>query len=109
MADGNYVQTRAKVGAVCILMRAETNPGEDEEFAALMSDLAHTVRAEETGCRSYVVTRELGSRDGFAIHARFQDWKSFKRHAETPHLNRILPRLSACLAAPWSMEIFMEV
>lgn len=110
MADGERFDARTKTGSsVCMVMRAETHPGEDEEFAALLSDLAHRVRAEETGCRSYVVTRAMGSRSHFAVHARFLDWKSFKRHAETAHMDRALPRLTARLVAPWSMEIFMEV
>jgi quinol monooxygenase YgiN len=111
MADGTrFNNARTKTGgAVCVVMRAETNPGEDEEFEALMSDLAYSVRSDETGCRSYVVTRELGSRAHFAIHARFANWQSFERHADTPHMTRALPRLSARLAAPLSMEIFMEV
>lgn len=92
-----------------MVMRAETKPGEDEAFEALISDFAYSVRAEETGCRSYVVTRELGSREHFAVHARFTTWQAFERHAETPHMNSVLPRLTARLAAPWSMEIFMEV
>lgn len=110
MADGLGFNARTKTGGtVCVVMRAETKQGEDEEFEALLSDFAHSVRAEETGCRSYVVTRELGSRQHFAVHMRFTNWQSFERHAETPHMDRALPRLSARLVAPWQMEIFMEV
>jgi quinol monooxygenase YgiN len=51
----------------------------------------------------------MGSRRHFVVHARFVDWRAFQRHAETPHFNRMLPRLTALLAAPVSMEIFLEV
>jgi quinol monooxygenase YgiN len=95
--------------AVCAILRAETRPGVDNEFEALMSDLAHHVRAAEAGCDSYTVTRAMGSEAHFVVHARFLDWDAFEGHADTPHLNRLMPRLSALLAAPLSMEIFLEV
>jgi quinol monooxygenase YgiN len=95
--------------AVCAIVRAETRVGADLEFEALLGDLAHRVRAEEPGCNAYVVSRMLGSRQHFAVHARFASWRAFARHAETEHLTRLLPRLTALLAAPISLEIFFEV
>lgn len=96
-------------GAVCAVVRAETRPGADEQFEALLQDLAFRVRAEEPACLSYVVTRLMGSRALFAVHARFSDWDAFKAHPETDHVSRMLPRLNALLAAPLSLEIFFEV
>jgi quinol monooxygenase YgiN len=95
--------------AVCAILRAEARAGADNEFEALMSDLAHHVRAEEAGCDSYTVTRALGSEAHFVVHARFLDWGAFEGHADTPHLNRFMPRLNALLASPISIEIFLEV
>ena len=99
----------APPGSVCAVVRAETRNGRGAEFAALLSDLAHQVRNEEDGCKSYVVTRAMGSTDHFAVHAHFQDWRAFKDHAETAHLKRLLPRINALLAAPIAMEIYLEV
>lgn len=96
-------------GAVCVIARAETQPGADQDFAALLSDLAHGVRAAEPACLSYVVTRMLGSSEHFAIHARFADWEAFNAHAETAHMTRALPRLNALLATPIALEIFLEM
>lgn len=96
-------------GSVCAVVRAETRNGRGAEFAALLSDLAHQVRNEEDGCKSYVVTHAMGSPEHFAVHAHFQDWRAFEDHAETPHLKRLLPRISALLAAPIAMEIYLEV
>jgi quinol monooxygenase YgiN len=90
-------------------LRGETHAGRDEDFLALLSDFAHRVRAEEAGCTSYVITRPLGSRQHFAVHAHFDGWDAFRAHAETEHMQRALPRLTACLAAPVAMEIFLEV
>ena len=95
--------------AVCAVMRAQIKPGLDEEFEALMRDLAFQVRSEEPGCAAYVVTRMIGSRSHFAVHARFQDMAAFNGHAETEHLRRAMPRLTALLTAPVSMEIFLAV
>jgi quinol monooxygenase YgiN len=94
---------------VCAILRAETRDGVDKEFEALMSDLAHRVNADEHGCESYVVTRAIGSRAHFAVHARFFDWRSFETHADTAHMQSAMPRLNALLAAPISMEIFVEI
>jgi quinol monooxygenase YgiN len=90
-------------------VRGEVRAGLDEDFERLLKDLAFSVNADEPDCISYVVTRQLGSDRHFAVHARFVDWRAFRRHAETPHFNRMLPRLTALMAAPVSMEIFLEV
>ena len=94
---------------MCAVMRAETRPGSDEEFEALMRDLAFQVRSEEPGCAAYVVTRMIGSRNHFAVHARFDDMAAFNGHAATEHLQAAMPRLNALLTAPVSMEIFFAV
>ncbi|MGQ0534105.1 MAG: putative quinol monooxygenase [Caulobacteraceae bacterium] len=96
-------------GAVCALLRAQAREGSGAEFAALLSDLAYSVREDEDGCLSYVVTRMMGSPELFAVHARFADWRAFEGHAETQHLKRLMPRINALLAAPLAMEIFLEV
>src|SRR5262249_22760437 len=98
-----------RASGVCALVRAETRPGVDEEFEALMRDFSHRVQAEEPGCAAYVVTRMIGSRTHFAVHAHFADMDAFKDHAETEHLKRAMPQLTALLAAPVSMEIFVAV
>ncbi len=95
--------------AVCAVLRFETNVGKDEDFEALMSDLAYRVSIDEDGCTSYVLTRMIGSRRHFAVHARFADLNAFNAHAETEHLTQLMPRLTALLAAPIAIEIFYEV
>lgn len=99
-------ETQAEIFAV---VRVETRDGAGHECAALLSDLAHSVRSEEEGCTSYTVTRVMGSLQHFAVHARFQNWDAFKGHAETPHLKRVMPRINALLAAPIAMELYLEV
>lgn len=94
---------------VCAIFRAETKPGADEDFAALLDDLAWHVRNEEPACTSYVVTRAMGSPSHFAIHARFEDWAAFEAHPDSAHMAKLMPRLSALLASPLAMEIYLEV
>ncbi|MGE0743504.1 MAG: putative quinol monooxygenase [Hyphomonadaceae bacterium] len=102
-------QPSASQRAICLIVRAEARAGADEDVEALLRDHAHRVLAEEPGCETYVVTRLIGSREHFAAHARFIDWPAFARHGETTHLQRIMPKLTALLATPISMEIFYEV
>ncbi len=94
---------------VCVTVRGEAREGAENDFEAILRDLAFSVDADEPDCTSYVITRQMGSRRHFVVHARFVDWRAFQRHAETAHFNRMLPRLNALLAAPVSMEIFLEV
>jgi quinol monooxygenase YgiN len=94
---------------VCVVVRLESRDGQDRKLAALMDAFALRVRDAEPDCTSYVVTRPIGSREHFAAHAHFASWDAFNAHAETPHLARVLPRLTALLAAPISMEIFLEL
>lgn len=95
--------------AVCVIIRAQSRVGADEEVASLLAQLATRVRTDEPACKSYVVTRMMGSSEHFAVHARFSSWDAFNAHAETPHLSRVLPRLTALLATPISMELFLEL
>ncbi len=95
--------------AVCVTVRGEACEGAEGEFERLLKDLAFAVDLDEPGCTSYVLTRQMGSHRHFVVHARFVDWRAFQWHAETPHFNRMLPRLTSLLAAPVSMEIFLEV
>jgi quinol monooxygenase YgiN len=94
---------------VCVTIRAQSRVGADEEVASLLAELATRVREEEPACKSYVVTRMMGSSEHFAVHARFASWDAFNAHAETPHLSRVLPRLTALLATSISMELFLEL
>ena len=96
-------------GGVCATARLEALAGREDDALALLSDMAFAVRAEEDACVSYVVTRCLGSEHHIAIHARFADWQAFKDHAETAHMERLLPRLNPLLAAPIALEVFLEV
>lgn len=99
-------QTRSR--GVCAVISAQTKPGLADQFETLLNDFVFTVQSEERGCASYVATRLLGSENHFAVHARFHGWHSFQRHAVTAHMKRALPRLSALLATPVSLEIFIE-
>lgn len=98
-----------QLNGVCAIFKAVTKQGADEDFALLISDLAYHVRNEEPGCQSYVVTRAMGSPRHFVIHTRFDDWQAFEAHADTQHMAKLMPRLSALLVAPLAMEIFLEV
>src|SRR5512147_31905 len=97
-------KTARHEGPVCVIARAEVFAGRDDEFEFLLSDMALQVKAHEKACTSYSVTRQLGSRTHFAIHVRFVNWAAFKAHPETPHMERLLARLSPMLAAPISLE-----
>ncbi|HYD86104.1 MAG TPA: antibiotic biosynthesis monooxygenase [Vitreimonas sp.] len=105
----SYRLSRSDARSICAVLKAETRPGSDEEFETLMRDFAYQVRDVEVGCDSYVVTRMIGSRNHFAMHAQFTSMEAFERHADTLHMAKAMPRLSALLAAPISMEIFLAV
>jgi quinol monooxygenase YgiN len=95
--------------AVCVIVRAEARAGADKDLAALLGELAAHVRADEPDCTFYTVTRMMGSSEAFAVHARFASWEAFEAHAETAHLTRALPLMTALLATPISMELFLEL
>ena len=95
--------------SVCAVMRVEALPGADGEMETLLGSFARRVRDDEPDCLSYIVTRALGSRTQFVAHACFVDWSGFKAHGETAHLDRLLPVLTPLMAAPVSIEIFLEV
>ncbi len=113
MADGENAPSQHKSsrhkGALCVVARLEARSGAEEGVQRALQKLARAVRAEEIGCTAYNVTRPLGGAAHFVVHARFSDWAAFEAHAETAHMEAALPRISAELTAPMSLEIFLEV
>lgn len=107
MADGD--DGAAPSGAICVTVRLQAQPGEDRRLARMMADFAARVAADEPGCTYYAVTRQIGSPRHFAAHARFADWSAFNAHADTAHMQAALPELTAALAAPIALEIFVEI
>jgi quinol monooxygenase YgiN len=91
------------------VFHVEAKQGGEEACEALLGDLARRVCADEPGCEAYVVTRAMGESVRFVIHARFTDWRAFEEHADTKHMSRIMPRLTALLATPLAMELFLEI
>lgn len=108
--EANFIRVAgaARNPGVFVIVRAETLPGAEAEFERVTAEFSARVRREEPGCISYVVTREMGSRTRFAIHARFSMWRAFRQDPETKHFNETLPHVTALLARPLSMEIFVE-
>lgn len=106
---GKSIKPRSEERTVCAIARGEALTGNEGELEALLRDLAFAVQAEEAGCTSYLVTRALGSRAHFAVHAHFADMRAFQVHAETPHFKRAMPRIQALLAEPITMELFFAV
>ncbi len=109
MADGDDSAARAPSGAICVTVRLEALPGFDQRVAQMMAQFAVRVEADEPGCTYYAVTRQIGSPRHFAAHARFADWDAFNAHADTTHMLVALPELTAALAAPIALEIFVEI
>jgi quinol monooxygenase YgiN len=111
-SGGNHRRVGERPGvrpSLCVVIRAEVVGGLDEEFARRLKDLCETVRGSESGCLAYSATRVMGSRTHFAVHARFTGWIALHRHTLTPHMKEALPLLTALMASPVSLEIFMEV
>lgn len=94
---------------LCVIVRGEAVEGLDEEVVRLLAELSDNVRRNESGCLSYVATRVIGSKTHFAIHARFTGWIAFHRHAQTPHMRKAMPLLTALMASPVTLEIFLEM
>ncbi|HRK65356.1 MAG TPA: antibiotic biosynthesis monooxygenase [Terricaulis sp.] len=113
MADGEDAPAQRKparhLGAVCVTVRLEAELGGETTVEQALAHFASAVRAEEPGCTSYYLSRQIGSNRHFAVHARFADWAAFNAHAETPHMEHALARLTPALAAPVALEIFLEV
>jgi len=94
---------------VCVLLHYAGREDAEQSLRSLLSEFVHQASNEEPGLLSYVVTQAMGLSNHFVVHAQFVDWSAFEAHAETPHMQRFLPRLKALLAAPISMELFRGV
>lgn len=108
LSQADFAAARSET-KVCLLVRGEARPGADEDVERILAGFAEQVRAGEPGCRSYFITRAVGSRLHFVAHARFDGWIALRRHAASAHMQAMLPHLMANLAAPVSLEVFLEV
>lgn len=91
---------------VCALLHYAGRDDVEHDLRSLLAEFVHEASSEEPGLLSYVVTQAMGSSTHFVVHAQFTDWGAFEAHAETQHMQRFLPRLTALLAAPISMELY---
>jgi quinol monooxygenase YgiN len=105
--SGRIAAQQARV--VCVLLHYVGKANEEASLHALLAAFARDACNEEPGLLSYVVSQAMGSASHFVVHAQFIDWSAFEAHAETAHMRRLLPQLTALLGAPISMELFLGV
>src|SRR5574338_553296 len=99
----------AHARTMCVLLHYAGKPESEQVLGALLTDFARRASEEEAGLLSYVVTQAMGSATHFVVHAHFSDWDAFEAHAETQHMQTLLPPLTELLAAPISMELYRGV
>jgi quinol monooxygenase YgiN len=88
-----------------LVVRMRVEEGMEEEFSALISNLAKQVRALEPGCTRYAPQQVLTSPREFFILCSFKSWEDYEIHGDMPHCRAALPDLQRMLDGPPVFEV----
>jgi len=93
---------------IALIARMRVVEGKQEQFEALMKQLAVKVAAEEPDCLQYQLCR---SRDGtsYLMIERYADKAALKKHGETPYFAEAVLALGECLQGAPEIEVLKVV
>ena len=73
-------------GILTVVANLRAAPGKGDALAALLTEQAHVVRANEPGCLVYRPHRSTRDPDAFVFYEMYVDDAAFEAHRNAPHL-----------------------
>ncbi len=86
------------------LARMKVQADREQEFVALIKDLAEKVHANEPGCTMYEFFKLRDEPLGYAVLEQFVDDAAEELHRDTPYFHEIAPPLIECLDGTYVRE-----
>ena len=91
---------------VYVIAELKAKPGKEAELRAVFTALAEKSRANEPGCKSYVLLEVLSEPGHFYSFETWADRAVFDSHMASAHVKEALPRFGELIASP-PVQIFL--
>jgi quinol monooxygenase YgiN len=85
------------IGVVATL---KIQDGKDGDFEKVFSDLAAKVKANESGCLTYQLTKSRAEPNTYKVLELYASEEALKHHGGTEYFRAAGPGIGACLAGP---------
>lgn len=85
------------IGVVATL---KVQDGKGGDFEQVFRDLTAQVKANESGCLMYQLTKSRSEPDTYKVLELYASEDALKHHGGTEYFRAAGPKLGACLAAP---------
>lgn len=92
-----------------IVARMKVAEGKDEEFVAVMTELAGEVRKNEPGCTLYQLCKSQGEPGLYVMLERYASQQALADHSKTAHFRAAMPKLGPLLDGAAQIDILQEV
>ena len=86
------------------LARMKVHADREQEFLALVKELAEKVHANEPDCTLYEFFKLRDEPLAYAVLEQFVDDEAEERHRDTPYFHEIAPPLIECLDGTYVRE-----
>ena len=74
-------------------------PDAMEEFLAAANELVEQTRANDAGCLSYALYRDLADPEHLTVLEEWESQEALNAHAASDHFQRLFPAFGACAQA----------
>lgn len=92
---------------LAVIATLEVKEGKENEFEAVMKELATKTLTNEAGCKLYALHRKAPTT--YVMLERYVDRAALATHSASEHFRSMSPRLMACLAGAPKIETMEEV
>ena len=98
-------------GILTVVAHLRAAPGKGDALAALLTEQARVVRANEPGCLVYRPHRSTRDADAFLFYETYADDAAFEAHRKAPHLASFRQRRESegLVDGPARVEIYRSL
>ncbi len=90
------------IGVVAVL---KIQDGKNAEFEAVFAELAGKVRANETGCMMYQLTKSRSDANTYKVLELYKDQDSLTHHGSTDYFKEMGRKMGPCMAGRPEVEL----
>jgi quinol monooxygenase YgiN len=87
-----------------IVATLKVQDGKGAEFEAIFKDLADKVRANESGCLMYQLTKSRADPNTYKVLELYKDQDSLTHHGQTEYFRAAGPKMGPCMGGRPEIE-----
>jgi quinol monooxygenase YgiN len=99
--------TEAAPGLFYVIAELVAKPGKEADLRAVFTTLADKSRANEPGCKTYILLEVASEPGHFYSFEAWVDRAALDGHMNSPHVKEALPKLGELVAKP-PVQIFLN-